>query len=187
MLAFDCPERFIKLMDKIVILDEKLIKAVAKGGADFIFLGGPGSEMLSPEYYEKFIIPYSQIVASIAHSHGLLVYSHICSPIEPFLTMGFYNRMGIDLFETISLPPVGNVKSLEDALEKIDPRICTRGNLALDILYNSSIEEIKAKVYHILKQSCGRKHIVAASDYLFYDIPSESVRAMVEAAREWTG
>lgn len=187
LLAADCPERFLKLMDKIVMLDEKLMKAVAKGGADFIFLGGPGSEMLSPRYYEDFIIPYSQTVTSIAHACGLMVYSHICSPIEPFLTMGFYNRMGIDLFETISPPPVGNVKSVKDALEKIDSRICTRGNVGLDVLLNSSKEEVKEKVFEILEQSRGRKHIVAASDYLFYNIPVENVHAMACAIKEWKG
>jgi len=185
LLANDCPERFVKLMDKIVKLDDLLMKAVAKGGADFIFLGAPGSEMLSPSYYENYIIPYSQIVTSMAHSYGLMVYSHICSPIEPFLSMGFYNRMGIDLFETLSPPPVGNVESLKDALEKLNPDICTRGNVGLDVLLNGNPCEIRDKVFEIMEASKGRKHIPAASDYLFYDIPEENVRAMCDAVKEF--
>lgn len=183
-LAGDCPEKFGKLMDKIVAIDEKLMKAVKEGGGDFIFLGGPGSELLSPSYYENYIIPYSQVVTSMAHNLGLLVYSHICSPIEPFLTMGFYNRMGIDLFETLSAPPVGNIKSLKDALDKLDPKICTRGNVGLDILLNQSPQEVREEVYRILEASEGRKHIVAASDYLFYQVPEKNVQAMCQAGRE---
>lgn len=183
MLSLDCPERFKLLMDKIVNLDEKLIKAVAQGGADFVFLGAPGVEMLSPMHYENYIVPYSEVVASIAHSNGLLIYSHICSPIEPFLTKGYYNKMGIDLFETLSLPPVGNIASLEDALSKLDTNICTRGNIGLDVLLNSKPEEIKEEVYKIIKASEGRKHIVAASDYLFYQTPEENVYAMCEAVK----
>ena len=181
LLAADCPDRFKSLMDRIVKIDDKLMEAVSKGGADFIFLGAPSTEMLSPAYYENYIIPYSKIVTSIAHSYGLLVYSHICSPIEPFLTMGFYNRMGIDLFETLSPPPVGNVASLEDALRKLDTGICTRGNLGLDVLLGSSRDEVKRKTYEILEATEGRKHIVAASDYLFYETPVENVHAMAEA------
>ncbi|MFA5863925.1 MAG: uroporphyrinogen decarboxylase family protein [Phycisphaerae bacterium] len=183
MLAHDCPSLFRKLMEQIVLLDEKLLRAVAEGGADFIFLGGPGVEMISPKYYEDFIIPYSQRVTAMAHGCGLKVYSHICSPIEPFLTMGFYNRMGIDLFETLSPPPVGNISSLTDALEKIDPAICTRGNLGLDVLLNSTPEIVRQKTLEIMEATRNRKHIVAASDYLFYQIPEENVRAMVDAVR----
>ncbi len=181
LLANDCKNKFKHLMEMILLLDEKLMSAVAAGGADFVFLGAPASELLSPAYYYEFIIPYSAEVSAMAHSFGLLIYSHICSPIEPFLTMGFYNKMGIDLFETLSAPPVGNIKSLKDALEKIDLEICTRGNLGLDILLNETPETVHEATLDILRNSAGRKHIVAASDYLFYAIPEENVHAMAEA------
>lgn len=187
LIAHDCPERMKKLMDKILHLDGLLFEAVAKGGADFIFLGGPGVEMISPRYYEEFIVPYSREAAAMAHSYGLLVYSHICSPIEPLLTMGYYNQMGIDLFETLSPPPVGNIVSLEDALSKLDPDICTRGNLGLDVLLNETPDIIREKTFEILEASQGRKHMVAASDYLFYDIPEENVHAMASTVREVSG
>lgn len=180
-------DKFLKLMDKILQLNEKLIPAVAKGGSDFVFLGGPGSEMISPQYYEDFLVPYSKIVTDIAHKEGLLVYSHICSPIEPMLTKGYYNKMGIDLFETLSEPPVGNVKNIRDAFEKLDPRICTRGNVGLDSLLQDTPQQIKDKSLEILAtaKDMGRKHILAASDYLFYDIPTENVQAMCDAVNEF--
>jgi hypothetical protein len=184
-LALDYPEQFKRLMDKILLLDYKLFVSVAATGADFIFLGGPAKEMISPAFYEKFIIPYSQQATEAAHAAGLLVYSHICSPIEPFLTMGFYNRMGIDLFETLSPPPVGNVASIKDALSKLNPAICTRGNIGLDVLMNATPEIVREQARQILADSKGRKHILAASDYLFYDVPAENVEAMAEAARTY--
>lgn len=183
IFSLECPGKFKALIDKIVELDEKLIDAVANGGADFVFLGAPGVEMLSPMHYENYIIPYSKIVTEMAHSKGLMIYSHICSPIEPFLTKGYFNEMGIDLFETLSMPPVGNVISLQDALSKIDDRICTRGNIGLDILLTAIPEEIKEQVYNIVEASKGRKHIVAASDYLFYQTPEENVHAICEAMK----
>lgn len=185
MLSYDAPEQFRRLMDKIVVLDEKIMSAVAAGGADFVFLGGPGSEMISPRFYEEYLIPYSKKVTDIAHSMGLMIYSHICSPIEPFLTMGFYNRMGIDLFETLSPPPVGNIKSIKDAREKLDPAICTRGNLGLDVLLNATPDVIREKTLEILEDTKGYKHVVAASDYLFYGVPEENVHAMAAAVKEY--
>lgn len=187
ILATIAEEQFRRIMDKVLRLDEKLIKAVAAGGSDFVFLGGPGSEMISPKYYENFMVPYSQMVTDMAHEQGLLIYSHICSPIEPMLTMGYYNKMGIDLFETLSPPPVGNVKSIEDAFSKLSPEICTRGNIGLDALLNETPEQIYEKSWHILEMAkkMGRKHILAASDYLFYETKIENVHAMCRAVKDF--
>ncbi len=189
IFAMECPEKFKVLMDKILRLDEKLIPAVAKGGADFVFLGGPGVEMISPRFYEDFIVPFSKMVTDIVHENNLLVYTHICSPIEPLLTNGYYNQMGIDLFETLSMPPVGNIKSIEDAFSKLDPEICTRGNIGLDDLLYDTPEEIKEKSLYILETArrMGRKHILAASDYMFYDTNPQNVHAMCEAVKEFNG
>ena len=189
MLVYDRPEQFRRLMDKILQLDERLIKAVVAGGADFVFLGGPGAEMISPKYYENYLVPYSKQVTDMVHKAGMLVYTHICSPIEPMLTKGYYNQMGIDLFETLSEAPVGNVKSIEDAFSKIDERICTRGNIGLDRLLNDTPEQIRELSLHILETAkrMGRKHILAASDYMFYEIPEENVHAMCRAVQEFNG
>lgn len=186
LLHNDQPERCLAMMQKIIEIDRRLFQAVADGGADFIFLGGPAAEMVSPSIYRRLILPYSQIVSAIAHESGLLVYSHICSPIEPFLTMGFYNQMGIDLFETLSPPPVGNVKSLKDAFTKLDSAICTRGNIGLDVLLNGSTDEVRRKTLEVLEACAGRKHIVAASDYLFYHTPEENVRVMADTVHAYT-
>ena len=187
ILATIAEETFRRLMDKVLTLDEKLIDAVAKGGSDFVFLGGPGAEMISPRYYEEFLVPYSKQVTAMAHKAGLLVYTHICSPIEPMLTRGYYNQMGIDLFETLSEAPVGNVKSIEDAFSKLSPEICTRGNIGLDALLNETPEQIYQRAWHILDMArkMGRKHILAASDYMFYDTKIENVHAMCRAVRDF--
>ena len=181
-LAQDEPGFFRKMMDKIIHLSRLFLEQTAKGGADFVFLGGPAKEMVSPDYFEQFLVPGSRAVTSAAHELGLNVYCHVCSPVEPFLSMGYYNQMGIDLFETLSPPPVGNVNSLADAMREIDPAICTRGNVGLDLLLNGTPQQIQEAVYQIKQATSGRKHMIAASDYLFYHIPEENVVALCEAA-----
>ena len=134
---------------------------------------------------ESFIVPYSRLVTDYAHSKGLLIYSHICSPIEPMLSKGYYNQMGIDLFETISPAPEGNIKSLADALSKLDDRICTRGNVSLSKILTGTPQSVKQEVYEIMNVSKNRKHIVAASDYLLYDVPEVNVAALCDAVEEY--
>lgn len=184
LIVHDCPARCLRIMERLVELGARAIRAVAAGGGDFVFLGGPGAEMISPRYYRDYLVPFSQQVTAAARAEGMLIYSHICSPIEPFLTMGFYNQMGIDLFETLSPPPVGNVPSLTHAMERIDPSICTRGNIGLDVMLNGTPDEIAAATRQALAETAGRKHMMAASDYLFYDVPEANVHAMCAAVRE---
>lgn len=70
-----------------------------------------------------------------------------------FLTIGFYNEMKLDLFETLSPPTVGNV-DLEHARKILDAKR-------------------------------GSKHMVAASDYLFYDIQLENVMTLVNTVKQY--
>ena len=72
-LPYDDESRFIQLMDKILRLDYKILDALAPSGVDFVFLGGPGSEMISPAYYEKYLVPYSRRVTDRARENGLLM------------------------------------------------------------------------------------------------------------------
>ena len=178
-------ERFFSLMDKIVELDKKIIDALCGSGVDFLVLGGPGSEMISPEYYEKYLVPYSKLVTDYAHSKGFMIYSHICSPIEPMLTLGYYNQMGIDLFETLSPAPEGNIISIADAFTKLDPRMCTRGNVSLSKMVTGTPADIREEVFNIMDAAKGRKHMVAVSDYLLYDVPEENVQALCDAVEEY--
>ena len=185
-LCNDYPEQYLRMMEMMVVLDRKFFDCCAQAGVDFVLMGGPAAETLSPNIYHQYLIPYSKRVTDMAHDKGLLVYSHVCSPVEPFLTMGFFGQMGIDLFETLSPPPVGNLISLTDAFTKLPESMCTRGNIGLDVLLQETPEQIYKRSMAIMKESQGRKHILAASDYMFYGVPEENVRAMCDAARDFT-
>ena len=151
---------------------------MAAGGADFVFLGGPGVEMASPRFYRDLIVPYSREVTQMVHANGLMVYTHICSPIEPLLTMGFYNQMGLDLFETLSGPPVGNIKGIEGRAWQARPRDLHAGQPGPGPVDEPARPaRCRAESLHILSAArrLGRKHILAASDYLFYNTREENV------------
>lgn len=186
-LAMDHEERFFGLMDKCLEISRKIVDCVKEGGGDFCFLGGPAAEMVNPFIYETFMVPYGRKITDYVHDAGMFVYSHVCSSVEPFLTNGYFNQLGIDLFETLSMPPVGNVASIEDAFSKIDGKMCTRGNVGLDKLINGTPDDIYAEVTHIMEMAIkyNRKHMVAASDYLMTECKEENVKAMCEAVKSF--
>lgn len=180
MFAMSDTEGYRNLCDRILEVNLALCSAVIGSGADFVFVGGPGRELMSPFLYETFIVPDSKKISETVHEAGGLVYSHICSPVQPFLDMGYYGQMGLDLFETLSPPPVGNVSSLKKARENLPEQMCTRGNIGLDVLLEGTPEDAERETLRVLEETKGSKHIVAASDYLFYDIPLENVQAVVK-------
>ena len=187
LFAMDNEEEFTSLAEKCCAISLKVIDAVADGGADFVFLGGPAAEMVNPYIYDTFMVPFGKRTADRAHKKGLLVYSHVCSPVEPFLSLGYFNKLGIDLFETLSMPPVGNVKSIEDAFTKLDGGICTRGNIGIDVLINGEPRQVTELVYHIMREAikAKRKHMVAASDYLMSECKFENVKALCDAVKNF--
>ncbi len=185
MLAMIHPKEYRQCCDHVREVNLDVCKAVFAAGTDFVFLGGPGAEMLSPQLYKDYLIPDSKIITDHIRSLGGLTYTHICSPIQPFLDMKLYNEMGIDLFETLSPPPVGNVESLAKAREILPKEMCTRGNIGLDVLLNGTVEEIEQKTLEIIEATKDHKHMIAASDYLFYDIPLENVQAIVKTAENY--
>lgn len=185
VMLLEDPEYYRGLCDMIRDINIELMAEVFKAGADFVFLGGPGVEAASPMIYEEFLIPDSKIISDAAHEMGGLIYSHICSPVQPFLDMGFYNRMGIDLFETLSPPPVGTVADLKKARDFLPESMCTRGNIGLDILLNGNRDSVERETLRVLDATKGTKHMVAASDYMFYEIPLENVKTVVETVRNY--
>jgi len=60
--------------------------------------------------------------------------------------------------------------------------------LSLDLLLEGEPEEIYDKSIDILQtaKDMDRKHILAATDYLFYGIPEENVHAMCKAVRDFS-
>jgi len=185
MLTMD-PEGYRKICDTVLEANLGMLDAVLEAGADFVFVGGPGREVASPLVYTEFLVPDSRKIGERVRAAGGLVYSHICSPVQPFLSMGFYNQMGLDLFETLSGPPVGNVEDLGQARRILPKDMCTRGNIGLDLLLQGSRDEVEATTISVLDSTRGSKHMVAASDYLFYDVPLENLQVVVQTVEEYS-
>lgn len=186
MFAMNDTDNYRHICDEILAFNIACCQAVIETGVDFIFLGGPGRELMSPFLYDVFIVPDSKEISKTVHDAGGMVYSHICSPVQPFLDMGYYNDLGIDLFETLSPPPVGNVESLRAARQKLPKTMCTRGNIGLDLLLTGTSVDVRNATRRIIQETTGYKHFIAASDYLFYEIPVENVLEVVRTVEEFS-
>jgi hypothetical protein len=57
----------------------------------------------------------------------------------------------------------------------------------LDVLLNATVDEVEAATIQIIQATRNYKHMVAATDYLFYDVPLESVKTMVRTVKNYRG
>ena len=74
-----------------------------------------------------------------------------------------------------------------EELVELAIRYRSRGNIGLDALLNETPGQIYERSWKILDAAkrMGRKHILAASDYMFYGTKTENVHAMCRAVSDF--
>lgn len=180
----DWPDLFAELHEATSELELKKIVTLRKAGFDYLFYCVDGTEWISPEIFRAYIMENTRRIFERWKAEGGFILWHSCGHAKTFLEEGFYNELKPDMFETLSVPPVGNLPSLRWAREKLDPAIATKGNIDLGILLSGSEQDVRDAVYKVREATAGFRHIVGLSDDIFHNTPLANCRAMVEASRE---
>ena len=155
------------------------IKLMAQTGADMVSNGDSisGPEMISPEMYEKYALPYEKRIAEVAHSLGKSYVLHICGNTDPILDkMLLTGADGLELdYKTDAVKARNLLKDKVTFIGNIDPS----GVLAL-----GSTEEVKIKTGELLNIFSGaNRFILNAGCALPSTTPPENIRMMIDTAR----
>jgi hypothetical protein len=177
-------ERFARSM----ALAEKALHRIADllvaAGIDFIWIGAPGTELMSPAIWEDVIVPQSRRMVEHVHARGGRVHFHCCGQSRLWVEKGYFNQIGMDVLETLSPPPAGTIENLAAARRQTDESIVTRGNIDLGLLRNGTPDECRKAALAVLEAVRGYPHILGAADALLYGTPLENVRAVAEICNE---
>jgi len=73
----------VELMDKVTDTAIEFARAQLEAGADTIGIGDAVCSQISPEVYEKFILPREKILVDAIKAMGGYVRLHICGNIDP--------------------------------------------------------------------------------------------------------
>jgi uroporphyrinogen decarboxylase len=160
----------------------QFIRLMAQTGADMVSNGDSvsGPDMISPEMYEKFALPYEKRIVDIAHSLGKPYALHICGNTDSILDKMMLT--GADVLEldykTDAVKARDVMKDKVTFIGNIDPS----GVLAL-----GSTDDVKKKTLELLGIFSGRnRFILNAGCALPSTTPPENIRMMIEVARAWT-
>ena len=157
-----------------------LYKKDVAGCFTYIDLGTQIDLMISPEMFDKFILPYLQKITEQAKKHGVYAVLHSCGSIIKAIP-GIINS-GFDALNPIQ--PLAAGMDPENLAQKYKDKIVFIGGVDTQILLREgTADQIKDNVRY-LKDLFGNNFIVAPSQSIMPDMPPANIAAMAEAAWE---
>ena len=159
----------------------QFIELMTQTGCDMVSNGDSpaGPEMISPEMYEKFALPYEKRVADATHQAGLSYALHICGNTEPIL-----DRMldtGSDAFE------LDYKTDVKKAFDTFHDRATFIGNIdPSGVLALGTVDDVRQKTVELLEiYQDSNRFILNAGCAIPPDTPPENLITLIETARAY--
>jgi uroporphyrinogen decarboxylase len=182
------PEQVEAVADHVVDFylkaNEKLYK-LAGDKIDALFFGNDfGTQLdlfISPEHFEKFVLPHFIKLTNQAHGYGIKAVLHSCGSI--YRVIPLLIEAGVDILHP--LQALAKNMDAEYIAERYKGKVAFMGGVDTQrILPFGTPGEVKKEVRR-LKKIFGENFIVSPShETLLPNVPPENVAAMVEAALE---
>ena len=173
-------EYVFKLLDYCTDISEQFIRLMAETGVDMISNGdsSAGPEMISPEMYRKFGLPYEKRMAETAHELNLPYTLHICGNTDSIL-QDMVNT-GTDALELDYKTDINKV------YEVCKDKVVLFGNIdpsgIIGLGTPGQVEEHVKKLLAIYKDS--PRIVVNAGCAIPPFTPSENIKRMVSVTRD---
>ncbi len=156
-------------------------KACADAGADIIHCGDSlaSCDMISPQTYQRFALPYQQRVFRAWKAHGITgSILHICGNSTKVLDL--YAETGADLIE------IDNMVDLATARQKIGDRVTLVGNVhTVTELLQGNRQTVREASQRCIEQAGGGRGFVLGSGCIVpRRTPIENLQEMVSVARQ---
>ncbi len=180
------PEFAHALLDKVLTVNEKIIRNALRAGADIIVLGDDyafnNGPLMSPNVFKQFILPgFKKIVDGIHEESGYVI-KHSDGNIWKLLDMIVNTGIdGLNPMEPVAGMDIGEVK------QKYGDRVCLVGNIDCgELLSRGSVEEVEAAVKEcIYEVSPGGGHIISSSNSIHSSVKAENFMAMIKSTRRY--
>lgn len=175
-MMYSAPDVYLTLMQRLASMLSEYIVAQIHAGAQAVQIFDSWVGNLSPQDYERYVLPYSQQVLAAAQAQGVPVI-HFGTNTSTLLPL--MKRAGGDVFGLDWRTP------LEDGWKSLGEDVAVQGNLDPAVLF-APLDEIKARVHDILQSAAGRPgHIFNLGHGVLQHTPVENLKAVVEMVHEY--
>ena len=191
---YDEPELVDTILNYMVgyyLESSRRIFDVAADLIDIFFIGNDfGSQtgpLMSPELFDRFLLPHLRRFIDLGHDHGLLVQLHCCGGFEPLIPAMI--EAGLDGVHAIQ--PDCHGMDLRYLKETYGDRILFNGCIDSHhiLIDGESPDFVREKTREVLEiMAPGGGYVAGAShDAILEETPVENVLAMFDAVEEFTG
>jgi len=159
----------------------QFVKLMAQTGADMISNGDSpaGPEMVSPEMYEKYALPYEKELVKLSHKEGVKYALHICGNTETILDKMI--KSDADAFE------LDYKTDMKKVFQAYSEKVTFIGNIdpsgVLALGDENLVRERTLELLDSYKKS--NRFILNAGCALPSSTPSENIEVMIKTAREF--
>jgi len=175
------PELVQQLLEYCTDVTCQFINLMARTGCDMVSNGDSpaGPEMISPDMYETYALPYEKMVVKEAHKNNLPYTLHICGNTEPILEGMLAS--GADAFE------LDYKTDVQKAHDLFKDKVCFIGNIdPSGVLAMGTSELVERKTIELLNVfSENNRFILNAGCAIPSNTPEENLRRMIKVAREY--
>jgi uroporphyrinogen decarboxylase len=176
------PDKVEQLLEYATEAGLQFIRLMAGTGAHMVSNGDSvaGPEMIPPEFYRQFALPYEKRLVEEAHNLGLSYALHICGDAEVILEDMV--KTGADALELDYLTDIGKI------YEHCHDSTLMIGNLdPSGVIKYGTPELIKQKTLELLEIYKGSPRLmINAGCAIPPDTPPENIRAMVETTHQFS-
>ncbi len=171
-----------KVFDLLELCTDIIIgfgKAAAKSGAHAVQFGEApaSSSVISPEFYEKFALPFEQRAFEEISKEGVFTILHICGDTTPIIVK--MAESGADCLEIDSQVNLGKAKRL------IGDKVCLKGNISTSFMLASDPQGVYKESIECIRATEGEGFILSGGCEIPRDTPPENIKAMIKASREY--
>ena len=175
------PDQLTELLEYCTDITTQFIRLMAQTGCDMVSNGDSpaGPEMVSPDMYEKFAMPYEKRVVDEAHKHNLPYTLHICGDTEVILDSML--KTGADAFE------LDYKTDTQKTFDLLHNKVCFIGNIdPSGVIAMGTPELVEQKTIELLDIfSKTNRFILNAGCAIPANTPEENLRMMISTARDF--
>lgn len=180
-LMLEDDERIAVLMEYCTDATSQFIRLMAQTGCDMVSNGDStaGPELIAPETYRKYALPYEKQVAGIAHDCGMAYTLHICGNTDTILEDMLLT--GADAFELDYKTDILKIHDIFSTSRTFIGNLDPSGVLCL-----GSPQLIRTKTEELLTiYKDSPRLIVNAGCAIPAETPSANLKMMIQTVREF--